>query len=186
MGLNLNSEPCLPIHVFLLTGAPGIGKTTIIKHVAERLKGKRLGGFYTEEIREHGERRGFRLVTFDGQERVIAHVDLPKTHRVGKYGVDVAALDGVVGSALALDNAVVVYLVDEIGKMECLSACFIAAMRALLKSSMTLVATVALKGGGFIAEVKRWEDGLWWEVTRENRDGLPARILAWLERRGLP
>lgn len=181
MGLNLNSVSRPPIHVFLLTGVPGIGKTTIIKNVAEQFKGKRLGGFYTEEIREHGERRGFRLVTFAGQERVIAHMDLPKTHRVGKYGVDVAALDGVVGSALALDNAVVVYLVDEIGKMECLSACFIAAMRALLKSSMTLVATVALKGSGLIAEVKRREDSLLWEVTRESRDGLPARILAWLQ-----
>lgn len=181
-----NSEPRPPIHVFLLTGVPGIGKTTIITNVAERLKGKRIGGFYTEEIREQGERRGFRLVTFGGQERVIAHVDLPKAYRVGKYGVDVAAIDGVVGSALALENAVAVYLVDEIGKMECLSACFIAAMRALLKSPMTVVATIGLKGGGFIAEVKQREDSLLWEVTRENRDGLPARILAWLERRGLP
>ena len=179
-------EPHSPTHILLLTGAPGTGKTTIIKNVAERFKGKRLGGFYTEEIREHGERRGFRLVIFDGQERVIAHVDFPRAHCVGKYGVDVAALDEVVGSALVLDNAVTVYLVDEIGKMECLSVRFIAAMRALLKSPMTLVAAVALKGSGFIAEVKQRKDSLLWEVTRENRDGLPARILAWLDRRGLP
>jgi nucleoside-triphosphatase len=175
-----------PIHILLLTGAPGIGKTTIIKNVAERFKGKRLGGFYTEEIREHGERHGFRLVTFDGQERVIAHVDFPRAHCVGRYGVDVAALDEVVGPALALDNAATVYLVDEIGKMECLSVRFIAAMRALLKSPMILVATIALKGSGFIAEVKQRKDSLLWEVTRENRDGLPARILAWLDQRGLP
>jgi nucleoside-triphosphatase THEP1 len=51
---------------------------------------------------------------------------------------------------------------------------------------MTLVATVALKGSGFIAEIKQRKDSLLWEVTRENRDGLPARILAWLDRRGLP
>jgi nucleoside-triphosphatase len=87
---------------------------------------------------------------------------------------------------LVLDNAVAVYLVDEIGKMECLSVRFIAAMRALLKSPMTLVATVALKGSGFIAEIKQRKDSLLWEVTRENRDGFPARILAWLDRRGLP
>jgi nucleoside-triphosphatase len=59
-------------------------------------------------------------------------------------------------------------------------------MQALLKSPMTLVATVTLKGGGFIAEVSQRENSLLWEVTRENRDGLPTRILAWLERRGLP
>jgi nucleoside-triphosphatase len=178
-------EPHSPIHILLLTGAPGIGKTTIIKNVAERFKGKRLGGFYTEEVREHGERRGFRLVIFDGQARVIAHVDFPRAHCVGRYGVDVAALDEAVGPALVLDNAVAVYLVDEIGKMECLSVRFIVAMRALLKSPMTLVATVALKGSGFIAEVKQRKDSLLWEVTRENRDELPARILAWLDRRGL-
>ena len=112
-------EPHSPIHILLLTGVPGIGKTTIIKNVAERFKGKRLSGFYTEEIREHGERRGFRLVIFEGQERVIAHVDFPRAHCVGKYGVDVAVLDELVGPALVLNNAVAVYLVDEIGKMEC-------------------------------------------------------------------
>jgi nucleoside-triphosphatase len=72
-----------------LTGVPGIGKTTVIRHVADRLKERNLGGFYTEEMREHGVRRGFRHVGFDGMERVIAHVDIPKVHRVGKYGVEV-------------------------------------------------------------------------------------------------
>jgi nucleoside-triphosphatase len=47
----------------LLTGRPGVGKTTVIKKVAEAL-GDRAGGFYTEEIRgAEGRRRGFQLVT---------------------------------------------------------------------------------------------------------------------------
>ncbi|HUX76194.1 MAG TPA: nucleoside-triphosphatase, partial [Anaerolineae bacterium] len=37
----------------LLTGRPGIGKTTVIKAAAASL-GERAGGFYTEEIRESG------------------------------------------------------------------------------------------------------------------------------------
>lgn len=89
--------------VLLLTGVPRIGKTTVIRRVADRLKEKRLGGFYTEEIRGHGGRRGFRLVGFDGTERIIAHVDFPKVHRVGKYGVDVEAIDGA-GDRLGLDR----------------------------------------------------------------------------------
>jgi NTPase len=64
--------------VLLLTGAPGIGKTTVIGRVADRLKGRNLGGFYTEEIREGGERRGFQLVGFEGTDRVIAHIGFPK------------------------------------------------------------------------------------------------------------
>ena len=88
--------------VLLLMGVPGIGKTTVIRRVAARLKGRRLGGFYTEEIRENGVRRGFRLVEFDGTARVIAHVDFPKVHRVGKYRVDVEAID-VAADRLGLD-----------------------------------------------------------------------------------
>ena len=98
--------------VLLLMGVPGIGKTTVIRRVAARLKGRRLGGFYTEEIRENGVRRGFRLVEFDGTARVIAHVDFPKVHRVGKYGVDVEAID-LAADRLGLDPADI-YLTDEI------------------------------------------------------------------------
>ena len=52
--------------VLLLMGVPGIGKTTVIRRVAARLKGRRLGGFYTEEIREDGVRRGFGQETVEG------------------------------------------------------------------------------------------------------------------------
>src|SRR5450759_1449242 len=78
----------------LITGPPGIGKTTVIRRVAQGFKPKGLQGFYTEEIREDGERRGFHLVGFDGTTtHVIAHVDFPKSCRIGKYGVDVQAVD---------------------------------------------------------------------------------------------
>ena len=169
--------------MLLLTGAPGIGKTTVIRRVAAEFGAIRLRGFYTEEIREDGERRGFRLVTFEGEECVIAHVAFPKGHRVGKYGVDVAAVDAA-ASLLAPDPAVQVFLVDEIGKMECLSERFVAAMRALLKGQSPVVAAVGLSGRGFIAEVKRLEACLLWEVTHANRDELPPRIVAWLAATG--
>jgi nucleoside-triphosphatase len=166
-------------HVVLLTGAPGIGKTTVMRRLARQLGAWRLEGFYTEEIREESERLGFRLVTFDGESRIIAHVAFPKTHNVGKYGVDVGAVDAAAG-LLALDRSAQVYLVDEIGKMECLSDRFVSAMRALLTGQTPVIATVGLRGGGFIAEVKRSEGCVLWEVTRVNRDALPSRIAAWL------
>jgi nucleoside-triphosphatase len=58
-------------YALLLTGAPGVGKTTVIRRVATQLEMRQLRGFYTEEIREGGERRGFRLLGFQGQERVV-------------------------------------------------------------------------------------------------------------------
>jgi nucleoside-triphosphatase len=179
LGIAVRNETCL-----LLTGAPGVGKTTVIRDVAEKLPGVRLGGFYTAEIRVGGSRQGFRLVGFDGTERVLAHRRLPAP-RVSRYGVDVAALDSAV--AVLLDpDAAELFLVDEIGKMECLSQRFIAAMRRLLDSGRVVVATVALRGGGFIADVKRRSDATLWEVTRANRDALPAEVLAWIgaHRRG--
>lgn len=165
--------------VLLLTGRPGVGKTTVIRRVADGSQEKRLRGFYTEEIREHGERQGFRLISFDGEDRVIAHVGFPKVHRVGKYGVDLTAIAGG-ASLLAYDPAVRLYLVDEIGKMECLSARFVTAMRKLLAGDTPVVATVGLHGGGFIAEVKRLKQCLLWEVTQDNRNEMPSRVLAWL------
>ena len=47
--------------VYLLTGRPGTGKTSIIKQAVAGMKGK-AGGFYTEEIRSQGVRQGFRLI----------------------------------------------------------------------------------------------------------------------------
>jgi nucleoside-triphosphatase len=76
--------------------------------------------------------------------------------------------------------AVQVYLVDEIGKIECLSKRFVAVMRSLLIGPKPVVATIALRGGGFITEAKRTQGAVIWEVTRANRDLLPSRGLRWL------
>ena len=173
----------LKARVLLITGTPGVGKTTLIRRVAEGLSGRPLGGFYTEELREAGQRTGFRLVDFAGGALTFAHVAFHGP-RVSRYGVDVAALDARAEALLAPREAVAVYLVDEIGKMECLSPRFVAAMRRLLASDRLVVASVAKQGEGLIAEAKRWPGTTLWEVTRANRDRLPDEVLAWLAQAG--
>jgi nucleoside-triphosphatase len=172
---------CLAVPL-LLTGRPGVGKTTALRAAAGKLGDFRLAGFYTEEIRAGRERRGFRLVSFTGETAIIAHVDLPAP-RVSKYGVDVATIDRF-AAALARSGARSgVHLIDEIGKMECLSAAFVEALQRLMESGQPLVATVAQRGGGFIQEVKRRHDVEIWTVTQATRDALPDRIVAWIQRR---
>lgn len=169
--------------VLLLTGVPGVGKTTVIRRVAERLSNDRLGGFYTEEQREAGQRTGFRLVDFEGNALTFAHVGFGGP-RVSRYGVDVAALDARAEALLVPRPQAGVYLIDEIGKMECLSPRFVAAMRHLLASDRCIVATVAKKGEGLIDEVKRCPGSVLWEVRHVNRDRLPDEVLAWLDQAG--
>ena len=78
----------------LLTGRPGIGKTTLIKKVID-MTSLSKGGFYTEEIREAGQRVGFSLTTLDRKESVLAHVKIRSPYRVGRYGVDIDSFEAI-------------------------------------------------------------------------------------------
>lgn len=164
----------------LLTGPPGVGKTTALRRVCDALRIEPLRGFYTEEVRAGGVRQGFRLVTFDGAARTIADVGRPGAPRVGKYGVDVAAIDAVARRVLVPDPAVALFVIDEIGKMECLARGFVDAVHGLLARSRPLLATVALRGEGLIEEVKRDPRARLVHLTRENRDRLPDEIVGML------
>ena len=101
---------------------------------------------------------------------------------MGRYGVDVEVMNALADS-LRVDRDIDAWLVDEIGKMECLSTRFVSAMRALLGGPRPVGATVALRGAGFIAEVKRRPDAELWTITKSGRDAIPAKIVGWLQAR---
>lgn len=166
------------VQALFLTGPPGIGKTTLMKKVASALAGRRIRGFLTEEILSAtGVRQGFRIESLAGERAVLAHLSIRSPIRVGRYGVDIAALDRIVQASLRIDENAEAYLVDEIGKMECCSPRFVEAIAALLDARRPLAATIALSDRGPIAALKARPDVEIWTVSRENRNDLPERIL---------
>jgi nucleoside-triphosphatase len=161
----------------LITGLPGVGKTTLIKNIVEAFKDLRPVGFYTAEIREGSIRKGFELISLDGRKGLLSHTDIQSPHRVGKYKVDVERFEAFLGSIPLLNPSTRLVIIDEIGKMECLSNRFRNLLGEILDSRTLVIATIALKGGGFIEKVKKRDDVELFELNHHNRDVLFSEIL---------
>ncbi|HEX2228009.1 MAG TPA: NTPase [Candidatus Binatia bacterium] len=160
-----------------LTGNPGVGKTTVIRVIAHRLKSVSCAGFYTEEIRQSGERIGFRIVTLDGEAATLASVGTGKP-TVGKYSIHIEEFENLVLRHVdMLATPADLYIVDEIGKMELLSGRFRNKIIELLGQPINLLATLSKKGDGLIDQIRRRRDVEIIEVTRKNRDELPDELL---------
>jgi len=160
----------------LLTGVPGVGKTTLVRRVLDGIDA-RVGGFCTEEIRERGKRVGFSIRTFDRQTGILAHVNHKGPHRVGKYGVNIKDLETVaaesVVSAVESDDLVVI---DELGRMELFSPLFQLAVMEALDSEKPVFGTIQVRRNSFLNSVRSRDDVRVIEVTSGNRDALVARI----------
>ncbi|HID05680.1 MAG TPA: AAA family ATPase, partial [Armatimonadetes bacterium] len=102
----------------LLTGLPRVGKTTVIQRVVESTD-LPFGGFYTQEVREGGLRVGFKIITLDGEEGILAHIRTRSRYRVGRYGVNIEDMQNVAMPAVerALSEGKVI-VIDEIARME--------------------------------------------------------------------
>lgn len=165
----------------LLTSLPGCGKTTAVMSIIAKLAGGKIAGFYTEEIREAGIRKGFRWKCLDGAEGILAHVDIKGRFRVGRYGVDVAGFEQHVVPILDAERMDAdLFVIDEIGKMECLSEKFVAAVRRLFASDAAVLGTAAQRGGGFISEVKGYGDVKLLTLAAQNRTGMVDEIVQML------
>ncbi|KAK3150378.1 hypothetical protein QOZ80_3AG0232430 [Eleusine coracana subsp. coracana] len=140
-----------PSRCLLVTGPPGVGKTTLVMRVFETLRASHphlnIRGFYTREVRDSGKRVGFEVVTLDGRNGPLASskVSSPESVRwptVGKYKVDVASLDSLAIPELQVKEEIDLFIIDEVGKMELFSSTFFPAVMRVIESNIPVLATI--------------------------------------------
>jgi len=160
----------------LICGPPGVGKTTLVKKILENIN-LRAGGFYTEEIRENNRRVGFKIISLDNQEGILAHISIKNSRRVGRYGVNIYDLENIgvksLSQALRDDDLIII---DEIGKMEIFSDKFKDKILDCLNSEKFVLATIGIGGDKFISKIKERKDIVLFTINIENRDRLIDRI----------
>ncbi len=157
-----------------------------MRAVLARLPSLRAAGFTTEELRGPAGRTGFKVVTLDGREGRLASARQERGARAGEpsvgwYTVHVAEFEAAALPSLVPRRDLDLYVIDEIGKMECLSAGFVGAVRRTLASGVPVLATVALQGAGLIGEAKRFPGVEVTLLTRHNRGRLADELAEKIE-----
>ncbi len=163
----------------LVTGPPRSGKTTIVERVKKRLTelGLSVGGVYCPEIREGGERVGFRIVDVaTGDWRVLSSVDRESGPQVGKYRVNVAGLTRVSERALSDLAAFDAVVIDEVAPMELESEAFVEGLERALAARTPVVAAVHRSTEGYVGDLEARTDTETFLVDPDSRDALPGRI----------
>jgi nucleoside-triphosphatase THEP1 len=154
---------------FLVTGEPGVGKTTVIRQVVSTMH-LRAAGFYTEDLTAGGVREGFRIVTLDGEVALLASTGYLGPVRVSKYGVDLAELErvGVVALRRALERGHVV-VVDEVGRMQLYSRAFRQTVFHAIREGHPVLGTIMLGRNPYADRIKAERNVQLLTLTPENR-----------------
>jgi len=159
-----------------VTGRPGVGKTTLILRAIELLRVP-MHGFYTRELRAEGRRVGFEIADLAGSSAVMARVGFPGPVRVGRYGVDLDAVERV--GVRALEKALrdrALAVIDEVGRMELACPAFVDVLGRVMDAGIPVLGTIHARAGGVAEAIRRRHDVCIVQVTPSNRDGLPAEL----------
>lgn len=166
--------------MILLTALPRTGKSTAIKKIVNMLGRRKCGGFYTEEIKENGERVGFNIVTLSGKTGILAHVNIQSEYKISRYGVNLNEFEKLCLNELkkAMMNDEVKYLIiDEIGPMQLFSEEYRELLYELLNTSKIVLGTIFYSSHDWLDKFKKAPNVNLIEITTENRDTLPLEIV---------
>ncbi|XP_076379044.1 cancer-related nucleoside-triphosphatase homolog isoform X2 [Megalopta genalis] len=129
----MDTGATLRVSRVLLTGPPGIGKTTICKKITSILteRAYKIDGFYTEEERnQNGTRTGFDIVLVNNSQKKstlakaedVINQSKRTKHKVGKYYVFINDFEST--ALPVFESNADILIIDEIGKMELFSEKF--------------------------------------------------------------
>ena len=166
----------------LIAGTPGIGKTSLITRLYRNLTPLVIRGFYKEAIYENRILKGYRIGTFDFQELIIAHIHLVGPNRLGEFGLNLDGFDKIVSSQLKMSKEVELFLIDEIGAMECASPYFRQKILEVMDSSIPLIATLASVDILDALKIRARKDIALLKMTQINRDSLWKNVLVELSK----
>jgi nucleoside-triphosphatase len=169
-----------------LTGQPGVGKPTAINRLCSHYsaEGVSIQGIITKEIRENGQRIGFKITDIaTGKEGWLARKDSSAGPRIGSYHVVSEDLEniGVLGLERVLQAPADLIIVDEIGPMEMTSSSFRNAISKILRVERPTVVTVKL--GTSYPEVEQIRsDSIQLEITEDNREEIYRKLIGHIDR----
>ena len=166
----------------LITGKPGVGKTTLIKKIIQEIRNitpnYNITGFYTNEIRQDGLRIGFDIHTIDGRQGILARSNesqFKSRIRVGKYFVNITDLEDLVVPLLY--NSTDLLIIDELGKMELFSLKFQKAVNFAFNNQPRVIATLPYYKHTFLDSIRKRQDVIIFELTRSNRKQIFGDII---------
>ncbi len=169
----------------MLTGAPGVGKTTIVNRLCAycSARGLAVHGITTREIRENGQRVGFKITDVaTGDEGWLARRDYSEGPRIGSYRVVTSDLEGIGVTALnlAIEGHADIVVVDEIGPMEMTSLSFRNAVSRIFDKEQPMVTTVKL-GSHYpeVEKIRRQAKTL--EITKDNREDIYRELIEQID-----
>lgn len=180
------------LKIILLTGPPGVGKTTMIDRLARTFlaKGLTVSGISTREVRESGSRIGFKITDLSTHEvGWLARKDSSSGSKIGSYRIVSQDLERIGVNAIerATEQPTDIVIVDEIGPMEMTSSMFRRSLSRIFSGERPTIATVKLDSRYPEVEQVRGKS-IQFEINKDNREAIYNRVVKqvdeWVKQKG--
>lgn len=171
--------------IILLTGEPGVGKSTLIEKLVKQYAEPASWVVTAGIPRPEGGRAGFSALNSEGVTRTISHkTDIDSDVIIGENHVDLEAVEAMFATALenALTNNDTLTIVDEIGPIQLLSPAFTNTLHRVFAEGADLVATIHYSD----ERLRKYRESpgvLLIQVSKESRDELVDILLLILKHR---